>query len=96
MTKNHMTAAGQKPTSVTNLTPAIRELNIAIKRGGGILAFSRSLGVSHQVVYQWKKQGYVPTERALTIQHLYGMPYIDFVKPALATLLAAPSAADLI
>jgi len=74
----------------------IAKLNIAIARGGGILAFSRSLGVSHQVVYQWKKQGYVPTERALTIQYLYGMPYIDFVKPAFAKILTAPSAADLI
>lgn len=82
--------------SASEPSDPIAKLNVAIARGGGILAFSRSLGVSHQVVYQWKKQGYVPTERALTIQHLYGMPYIDFVKPALAEILAAPSAADLI
>lgn len=71
-------------------------LNEAIQVAGGIIAFSRALGLSHQVVYEWKKQGYVPTERALIIQHLYGVPYVKLVKPALAELLAAPSAADLI
>lgn len=78
------------------ISTRIENLNKAIALGGGILAFSESLGVSHQVVYQWKKQDYVPTERALLIEHLYGVPYRDMIKPDIAGRLAQPSPVDLV
>lgn len=66
----------------------VAALNEAIKAAGGIIAFARSMGLSHQVVYQWKKRGYVPTERALIIEHKYGIPYGRLIRSALADIIS--------
>jgi hypothetical protein len=55
------------PTSVTTRKERIASLDKAIKRGGGIVAFSRRMGVTHQAVYRWRNRGWVPLERAITI-----------------------------
>lgn len=50
---------------------------------GSISAFARALKISHQCANRWVKQGYVPVERALEIEKLYGISARDFVKPGL-------------
>jgi DNA-binding transcriptional regulator YdaS (Cro superfamily) len=67
----------------------VAALNTAITNAGGIFAFARSLGVSHQVVYQWKKLGYVPAARAIVIEHRFGVPQIDMVSESITTALRA-------
>jgi DNA-binding transcriptional regulator YdaS (Cro superfamily) len=67
----------------------VAALNTAIANAGGIFAFARSLGVSHQVVYQWKKLGYVPAARAIVIEHRFGVPQIDMVSESITTALRA-------
>ena len=49
---------------MTKTAPAA--LESAIKRAGGILAFARDLGVTHQAVSAWRKRGHVPFDRATT------------------------------
>lgn len=71
------------------MSQQIELLDEAIKRGGGIVAFSKSMGVSHQVVYQWKKRGYVPTERALIIERKFGLPHAQMIRSDLADILSA-------
>lgn len=66
----------------------IETLNKAIAAGGGILAFARRLNISHQAVYQWKAAGYVPADRALEIQLVYGVPFLDLVSADTAARLS--------
>jgi hypothetical protein len=66
-------------------------LDRAAEAAGNWFALARKLDVSHQVVYAWKKQGYVPPSRALEIEIHYGIPARELVKPSLleiATLIA--------
>lgn len=63
-------------------------LRAAISAGGGMIAFARSLGVSHQAVYQWIKRGYVPPFQATKIDALYHVPRRDLVDPAMLEMLA--------
>ena len=46
-------------------------LKIAIKTAGGLRAFGRLLGISHQAIAQWDK---IPAERLLEIERLTGVP----------------------
>ena len=64
-------------------TPESRlaQLNIAIQRGGGILAFARALGVTHQAVTAWRKAGCVPFARAFQIDKLYSVPAASIMPP---------------
>lgn len=62
-------------------------LDRAIAEGGGIVAFSQAMGVSHQAVYSWKRRGYVPIERAIVIEDALGVPARDLVKPSLARVV---------
>jgi hypothetical protein len=70
------------------VTPQIEILNAAIRDNGGIIAFAQDMGVSHQVIYQWKKRGYVPMDRALIIQNKYGVDHKTMVRSDIAHLLA--------
>jgi len=70
------------------VTPQIEILNAAIRDNGGIIAFAQDMGVSHQVIYQWKKRGYVPMDRALIIQNKYGVDHKTMVRSDIAQLLA--------
>lgn|GEM_PF-6574853 len=70
------------------MTPQIEILNAAIRDNGGIIAFAQDMGVSHQVIYQWKKRGYVPMDRALIIQNKYGVDHKTMVRSDIAQLLA--------
>lgn len=70
------------------MTPQIEILNATIRDNGGIIAFAQDMGVSHQVIYQWKKRGYVPMDRALIIQNKYGVDHKTMVRSDIAQLLA--------
>jgi transposase-like protein len=79
------------------MTNRIDAINRAIAKGGGIVRFARSMGVSHQAVYAWKRRGWVPVEKAVVIEAVYGVPRDDLMSPDLVRALAAPSAsADLL
>lgn len=59
----------------------------AIEKAGGIVAFCRDMGVTHQAVYDWKRRGWAPPLRAKHMQDLYGVPAGDTVDPRLVSLL---------
>ena len=69
-----------------------KSLNEAIRRGGGIVAFARKLGISHQAVTRWRQIGYVPPDKALTIEQLFGVPRRAVVHPDMLLLLDTPEA----
>jgi transposase-like protein len=68
----------------------IEAINLAIAKGGGIVRFAKSMGVSHQAVYAWKRRGWVPVEKAVVIEAAYGIPRDDLMSPTLVRALAAP------
>jgi hypothetical protein len=79
------------------MTDRVATINLAIAKGGGIVRFAKSMGVSHQAVYAWKRRGWVPVEKAVVIEGAYGIPRDDLMSPDLVRALAAPSAsADLL
>jgi len=68
----------------------IAAINLAITKGGGIVRFAKSMGVSHQAIYAWKRRGWVPVEKAVVIEAAYGIPRDDLMSPGLVRALAAP------
>lgn len=55
---------------MTQRNPHLEE---AITRAGGIIAFAKALGVTHQAVSAWRKKGYVPPDRARQIENATGI-----------------------
>lgn len=49
--------------------------------GGALLA--RTLGVTHQAVAEWRRQGWMPPARAVQCERLYGIPARELVSPKL-------------
>ncbi len=80
------------PISVTTPEERIAALDEAIKRGGGIVAFSRRMGVTHQAIYSWRKRGWVPLERAIAIDATFNVERDRLIAPRLAWALATPIA----
>jgi hypothetical protein len=56
-------------------------LDRAITEAGGIVAFRKDMGITHQAVYCWKKKGVVPMDRAAEIERRYGIPAINIADP---------------
>jgi transposase-like protein len=81
--------------SATTPEQRIAALDEAVMRGGGILKFARTLGITHQAVYHWRRRGWVPLERAITIHAIFKVERDNLIEPRLANALAA-HAADLI
>lgn len=73
---------------MTTRTERLASINEAIAKGGGIIAFSRKLGVTHQAVTGWRRRAYVPLSRALRIEQLLGVPRAAIVAPEIAAALA--------
>jgi DNA-binding transcriptional regulator YdaS (Cro superfamily) len=46
-------------------------LRIAIKTAGGLRAFARLLGITHQAIAQWDR---VPAERVIEVERATGVP----------------------
>ena len=68
----------------------VAAIDVAIARGGGIIRFAAALGVTHQAVYEWKRRGYAPADRALVMETLFAVPRADTMEPRLAAVLSAP------
>lgn len=70
----------------------IAALETAISRGGGVVRFSKALGISTQAIYHWKRRGWVPVDKALIIEALFGVPREDTLEPSFVALMQTPSA----
>lgn len=78
------------PVPVTAADARRRALEDAIVRGGGIVKFAKSMGVTLQAVTLWRRQKYVPLTRAVEIERLYHIPREQLVPEDVAAALAAP------
>ena len=81
---------------MTNHQQRREALEVAIARGGGIIAFAKAMGVTHQAVTSWRKKARVPLPRAMMIEHLYGVGREHVIDPVIAEALMAPSAASML
>lgn len=61
----------------------------AVDLAGGASILAHKLGVSHQAVYVWLRNGWVPAQRALEIEKLLDIPRVDLFKPELSALFTA-------
>lgn len=77
------------------MTP-IEALNSAIAKADGVFAFCRKLNLTHQAIYNWKRRGSVPLERAIEIERLYGVPATSLVKPSIAGALVSAAAGSVL
>jgi hypothetical protein len=79
---------------ITTRKERIAALDEAIKRGSGIVAFARCMGVTHQAVYRWRNRGWVPLERAITIDATFNIERDRLIAPRIAWALATPHASS--
>lgn len=77
-------------------TPQTTALRRTIDRAGGIVAFHKALGMTHQAVYYWFKIGHVPFDRAAEIEARFGTPRLSLVSDKVAGLLRLPQTDDLV
>lgn len=76
---------------MTTKEERIAALDLAIERGGGIIKFCKKMKVTHQAVYNWKARGWVPPERAVAIEAVFGIPRTDMMNPDLVRAIHAPA-----
>lgn len=74
------------------MTQRLANLETAITRAGGIVRFARSLGITHQAIYAWRKRGSVPLDKAIMIEEQFGVPRTDLIDPKLLSLINTPAA----
>ena len=67
-------------------------IEAAIAKAGTRRAFAQSLSptVTVQALCQWVRRGWVPPQRALEIERLYGVDRAHLVKPDLVALVGEP------
>jgi len=84
--------------TTTTFDERLEAINTAIKRGGGIVAFARHLGCSHQNITQMRQKGYMPPAKALQAEQLTGVSRAKLMKPDLVDAYLSPSsdAADVL
>ena len=63
-------------------------LERAAHAAGSWFKLAHKLGVSHQMIYIWRKRGYVPPKRALQIELYYGIAAKDLIDPELLEIAA--------
>lgn len=78
---------------MTNKAGRLAALDTAIERGGGIVRFSRALKITHQAIYHWRRRGWVPADRALAIESIFGVPREELMEPGLVAVMTAPPSA---
>lgn len=66
----------------------------AVQKGGGIVAFARRMGVTHQAIYHWRRRGWAPVERAVAIEAVFGIDRNRLMEPSLAQALSSPRAGE--
>jgi len=59
----------------------------AVEAAGSVQALAVKLGVSHQAIYKFLRQGWVPPSRAVEIEINYGISRRDLVSPRLLGLV---------
>lgn len=77
---------------MSNREDFLAAMDEAVQKGGGIVAFARRMGVTHQAIYHWRKRGWAPVERAVAIEVVYGIDRNRLMEPNLAQALSAPRA----
>ena len=70
-----------------NSTPEQPGIVRAVAAAGGQVKMAQSLGVTQQAVSLWLKRGFAPVDRAIEIEHLYGVPRLSTINPRLASQL---------
>jgi hypothetical protein len=50
------------------------------------------MNVTHQAVYNWRKRGWVPPERSLIIETIFGVERSRLMDPNLVRALSTPAA----
>lgn len=68
-------------------------LEVAIARAGGIVAFARAMGVTHQAVTYWRRQCVVPPQRAAMIEALFGVDRRYLMDSKLLEAVLSPATA---
>lgn len=76
---------------MTTKQQRIAALDLAIERGGGIVNFCKKLKITHQAVYSWKARGWVPPERAVALEAVFGVPRTDTMNPDLVRAITSPT-----
>ena len=77
---------------MTTKEERIAAIDLAIERGGGIVRFARGMNVTHQAVYNWRKRGWVPPERAVVIEAVFGIERDRMMNPDLVRAVNTPAA----
>jgi hypothetical protein len=70
----------------------VEALDEAIAKGGGIIRFAKAMGVTHQAIYNWRKRGWVPPERAVVIEAIFKIDRNRLMNPDLVRALNTPAA----
>ncbi len=65
--------------------------DLAIERGGGIVKFAKAMGTSHQAIYGWRRRGWVPPERAVALEAIFGIDRNYLMNPDLVRVLTGPA-----
>lgn len=68
----------------------------AVEAAGGVTKLAAQLGVSHQAIYKFIRQGWVPPDRAVEIELNYEIPRQDLVSPRLLGLVGVPLKDDFV
>ncbi len=76
-------------TNMSTKESRVAAIDEAIKRGGGIVAFSKAMGVTHQAIYNWRNRGWAPLERAIAIEAVFGINRYETLDPSAARVLIA-------
>ena len=77
---------------MTTKEERIAALDLAIERAGGIMRFTKAMGISHQAIYGWRNRGWVPLERALAIEAIFGIDRKQLMNPDILRAVNAPAA----
>lgn len=75
---------------MTTKEQRIEAIRLAITRAGGIVKFTKAMGITHQAVYSWVRRGWAPADKALIMEKLFSVPRQSLMEPSLAAVVAAP------
>jgi len=64
-----------------------QSINDAIAKAGGQKQLAIDLGVTQQFISASVQKGFLPPERAMQVEQMYGIPRKKMVNPKLAKLL---------
>lgn len=77
---------------MTTKDQRISAIDAAIERAGGIMKFCSQMRVTHQAVYSWRKRGWVPPERAVVMEAIFGIDRNTLMNPDLVRVISMPTA----